>query len=70
MINGNEFENEGTSPNRRLIVKTKATNIHFEMKKDTGICPLNTSPATETNGAYEGTTTITPASGEIGGIAV
>ena len=51
MINGNEFENEGTSPNRRLIVKTKATNIHFEVKKDTGICPLNTSPATETNGS-------------------
>ena len=65
MINGNAFENENASPNRRITMKTNATNIHFEIKKDTGICPLNTAPATETNGAFSGTTTFTPASGEI-----
>lgn len=60
--NGTSYANEGSSPNRKVIVTFNATNLHMRVTTSTGICPV--AAGTHTNGTYTGTSVVTPSSGE------
>lgn len=63
-INGITYVNEGTTPNRRVIVKTASNNIKANVTAANGFGCFFTEGGKHNNGKYSGEIRVTPSSGE------